>query len=207
MKFKELIQNADDAGATEIAFILDTRQHNTIKTFSPLYNKLQGPSLLSWNNSFFSENDLKGIISIGVGSKREDTTKIGRFGVGFNSVYHFTDAPQFISNNSDYVIFDPLCVHFADLEITNPGRRIKNIKKYFNQNNGSGLYNDVLSGFEVDGFKLDGSTMFRFPLRETHSSISTMTHTIKELEQIMKNFISSNDDILLFLKKVKYCFS
>lgn len=186
---------------------MDARQHNTVKTFSPLYNKLQGPSLLAWNNSVFTESDLEGLINLGVGSKREETAKIGHFGVGFNSVYHFTDAPQLISNFADYVIFDPLGSHFVDLEITNPGHRISDVRKYFEstKNDDKAVYSDVLMGFkvDVDGLELEGSTMFRLALRTNAGEISNVIHTINDMETIMKNFMDSNDDNLIFLKNVK----
>jgi sacsin len=107
--FKELIQNADDSGASQIAFILDSRRLSKSNTFGDGFAKLQGPALLCWNNSVFSENDLNGITNLGEGSKQKDVSKIGRFGVGFNSVYHLTDAPQFISNYQDYVIRSIVC--------------------------------------------------------------------------------------------------
>ena len=36
----------------------------------------------------------------------EDTSKVGRHGLGFNSAYHFTDVPSIVSGNS-LVFFDP----------------------------------------------------------------------------------------------------
>ena len=35
-----------------------------------------------------------------------DPTKTGQFGLGFNSVYHVTDTPMFVSG-ADFVVFDP----------------------------------------------------------------------------------------------------
>jgi len=218
-----LIQNADDAGATEIAFILDTRQLKTDKTFGDCFNKLQGPAILCWNNATFSDCDLKGITSLGMGSKRKDVAKIGRFGVGFNSVYHFTDAPQFISDFSDYVIFDPLCEHLEGLESTNPGMRIRNVKSFFkpkdnnekndvqsdeftnsdDDKNGDDDLSDVGSGFEIPGFNLKGCSMFRLALRGKPSEICRVTHPINSTKQLMKEFLNQDGDFLLFLKKVK----
>ena len=115
--FKELIQNADDARATEIKFILDTRNLKQEKTFGISFNDLQGPALCCWNNAIFEKQDLKGITSLGRGSKADEIQKCGRFGVGFNSVYHLTDAPQFISDFNEYCIFDPLCQFFPEIEV------------------------------------------------------------------------------------------
>ena len=38
---------------------------------------------------------------------------MGQFGLGFNSVYHITDVPTFISGN-DFVAFDPHETHLPD---------------------------------------------------------------------------------------------
>ena len=46
------------------------------------------------------------ISSIGRSRKRDDATTIGRYGLGFNVAYHFTDCVQFVSGE-DVVVFDP----------------------------------------------------------------------------------------------------
>ena len=63
--FTEMIQNADDAGASEIRFIIDSRQLSTSKIFDECYEPLQGPALCCWNNAIFTDADYKGIISLG----------------------------------------------------------------------------------------------------------------------------------------------
>ena len=47
--------------------------------------EFQGPSLLVYNDSIFSEEDFDSICSIGNSRKKTDVKKIGRFGLGFNS--------------------------------------------------------------------------------------------------------------------------
>ncbi|CAG09277.1 unnamed protein product [Tetraodon nigroviridis] len=71
---EELIQNADDADATKIVFIHDERS----------------PALYVYNNASFTEEDWEGIQLAGRSFKRNDPDKVGRFGIGFNSVYHIT---------------------------------------------------------------------------------------------------------------------
>ncbi len=66
----------------------------------------QGPALLSYNNAVFSPSDFKNISRIGQDSKLERPAATGRFGLGFNAVYHLTDVPSFASG--DYIVlFDP----------------------------------------------------------------------------------------------------
>ena len=63
--FTEMIQNADDAGASEIRFIIDSRQLSTRKIFDECYEPLQGPALCCWNDAIFTDADYKGIVSLG----------------------------------------------------------------------------------------------------------------------------------------------
>ena len=93
---QEMIQNADDAKATEVKFILDHRQ---LSTLSPslvgphaqgLLGRFQGPALLAYNDAAFSEKDWEGIQNLQQSGKAKDPFKVGKFGIGFNSVYHIT---------------------------------------------------------------------------------------------------------------------
>jgi hypothetical protein len=54
-----------------------------------------------YNDSSFSEADIKGIQCLGIGSKGDDPTKTGQYGVGFNAVYHLTDVPSFLTRGED----------------------------------------------------------------------------------------------------------
>jgi cytochrome b subunit of formate dehydrogenase len=45
---------------------------------------IQGPALLCYNNNIFKEKDFKSLMSLGDSVKREDVTKIGKYGIGFN---------------------------------------------------------------------------------------------------------------------------
>src|SRR5688572_16006560 len=66
----------------------------------------QGPAILIFNNAKFKESDFQSLMQIRVGGKQDDDTKIGKHGLGFNSCYHFTDVPSFISG--DFIAFlDP----------------------------------------------------------------------------------------------------
>ena len=66
-------------------------------------------ALLVYNDAIFSKTDFQSIQRIGDSLKRaeeESKAKIGRFGIGFNAVYHWTELPSFISLNY-LVLLDP----------------------------------------------------------------------------------------------------
>jgi sacsin len=77
---KELLQNADDAGATTVSFCLDHQQHGTDSLVYGRLAEWQGPALLAFNNAQFGEEDFESISRIGDSKKRGQTWKTGRFG-------------------------------------------------------------------------------------------------------------------------------
>ena len=85
-----MIQNADDAGAKKVQFFVDHREHRSASVLTPALEKFQGPALLSANDAMFSEQDWEGIQNLQQSTKANDPFKVGRFGIGFNSVYHLT---------------------------------------------------------------------------------------------------------------------
>ncbi len=87
---QEIIQNADDAGARTVRFYLDSRQHGTRSLVHPELARFQGPALLAYNDAKFEEDDWEGIQNLQRSGKKEDPMKVGKFGIGFNSVYHIT---------------------------------------------------------------------------------------------------------------------
>ncbi|XP_075241760.1 sacsin-like [Convolutriloba macropyga] len=104
---KELIQNADDAQATEACLLLDLRSHSSQNLINDTeLHQFQGPAILFWNNKPFQESDFGNLCEFGGETKLENRKKIGKFGLGFNSVYNLTDLPQFVSKSS-YCILDP----------------------------------------------------------------------------------------------------
>ncbi len=83
----ELLQNADDAVATEVQIVLKPElmlfKHNGCKHFNITPEDVE------------PVGDINSITGIGDSSKAEDTqNKIGKFGVGFKSVFQYTDTPE-----------------------------------------------------------------------------------------------------------------
>lgn len=83
----ELLQNAEDTGATNAAFELRS-------------------DCLSFehNGRPFSEADILGITDVGEGTKFEDVDTIGRFGVGFKAVFAYTESPRIWSPTYSFEI-------------------------------------------------------------------------------------------------------
>jgi sacsin len=75
----ELVQNADDAGASRAAFLLDARQHGTSSVLSPGMASWQGPALLAFNDAVFSPGDFAAIARIGQDGKMAQPAAIGRW--------------------------------------------------------------------------------------------------------------------------------
>ena len=50
----------------------------------------QGPALYAYNNARFTREDWRGIRLVCDSIKVEDPMKVGRFGLGFKSVFHMT---------------------------------------------------------------------------------------------------------------------
>ena len=165
---KELLQNADDAKATKMYVILDERKHNTERVLSEKWHELQGPALLVWNDSEFTEQDLEGIQKLGLGSKRPESETIGQYGIGFNAVYHLTDCPSFITGGNTLCILDPHCKYAPEADVEFPGERFDGLNTGFWDE-----FPDMKSSYLRSDLRgcpqeLSKGTLFRFPLRHLH---------------------------------------
>ena len=209
--FKELLQNADDAQATEVKFLIDWREHPKLSLFTDELASWQGPALIAYNNATFSDQDFEHICELAGETKMKDPLKTGRFGVGFCATYGLTDVPSFISRRF-FTMFDPHTTYLGDrVSAGEPGMRVDLVEnkedlavyedqfKPFN-----GLFGcNVFDLFE-DGFK---GTIFRFPFRtyDTANKSNICQDVIdedcvKKLIEALKNQASY---LLLFLKHVQ----
>lgn len=94
----ELLQNAEDAGATEVTFELEPHacyfEHN--------------------GDRHFNEVDIRAITGIHNSSKKNNPDRIGKFGVGFKSVFVYTETPIIYSRDYSFKILKlvmPQAVH------------------------------------------------------------------------------------------------
>ena len=180
---KELLQNADDARAKKIYFILDKRTHGKESLISENWQKLQGPALLVWNDSIFSEKDLQGIQKLGLGSKRSEAETIGQYGVGFNVVYHLTDCPSFITGGETLCIMDPHCQYVDGATESSPGEKFDNLDEGFWKR-----FSDMSSPFLKVGLdnnpeELQGGSLFRFPIRHSEELVRSSKISDKYLTE------------------------
>ena len=202
---KELVQNADDAKATEIQFIYDKRTLSHERVLQNNATEIQGPALCVYNNKYFSEEDFNGICKLGIGSKQDDPAKTGQYGIGFNAVYHLTDCPSFLSDDKILCILDPHCDYSPEATPDAPGGRYNNIDDDFKD-----IFSDTVSGYLgdfSDHFPLKESTMFRLPLRtdgqSKTSEISKLPVTDGDMMRLIKEFKKEAKKLLLFLNHVK----
>ena len=230
--FKEFIQNADDAGASEIAFVLDRRKFKDKKLLSqmPHWKKLQQmPSLLVFNNKKFSDADIRSITRLGRGGKQDTPATIGRFGIGFNVAYHITDCPVFVSHSEGgapehFCVFDPTLQYAPGSSKSHPGRRWELSKK---QGDLTTLFVDQMQPFSEETLELlsrtcqgsfpqlrsdnkweNGFVIFRLPLTREREVLPKKINkgykmTQVHLRQLMDDFVDEAGQMLLFLNCVR----
>lgn len=86
----ELLQNAEDAKATSVSF------------------KLYPDKLVFEHNGskLFNLNDIDSITNYGDSTKKENGNSIGKFGIGFKSVFEYTNSPEIHSGDYNFAIED-----------------------------------------------------------------------------------------------------
>ena len=213
---KELIQNADDAGATEVKLLYDERANEDARNrlIDDGMREWQGPALWAYNDATFSDADFENITKLNGGTKEMDSEKIGRFGLGFNAVYNLTDVPSFMSRNN-LVIFDPHTIHLGrairdkskpglKFDVTKPKfrRTLKRLQSQFKPYNG--IFGCDLSP-ESNCLCFDG-TLFRFPLRNrsqaVRSEIKNLHYDDAQMKELLQILVHGSESLLLFTQNV-----
>ena len=197
---KELLQNADDAGATELNILYDARHHSTSNLFFQDMDKAHGPALVVHNNAMFTDEDFANITKLAGRTKADKPLKIGKFGVGFCSVYHITDVPSFVSRDYLY-IFDPSLKHLgkAVKDQSQPGKRIKFTSHHLARSQQLSPYINL---FDFHPSQQYSGTMFRFPFREFSSEISGVLYNEHTVDDLKKGLVKEGSKLLLFLKNI-----
>jgi len=207
--FKSLLQNADDAKASEVHFVWDWRSFGRQSLMSPEMGRWQGPCLWAHNNASFSPQDFENITQLGAVKSTSRKAQIGRFGLGFNSVYSLTDLPSILSD--DVVLFlDPHVHHLKAMGASpaKPGIKLRFLKI------------DVLDKFRdqfepyhgMFGCDLNSSTRYqgtliRMPFRTPEAAkASEISKTLVSQESAMaflRAFRDAAAECLVFLQHVQ----
>ena len=114
-------------------------------------------------------------------------------GVGFNSIYHITDSPSFITEDN-YVILDPHEWYFDG------GVQFDFVKQKLAEE-----YPDQFAPFRIPCDRPFKGTIFRYPLRNsTESDISEKPYLPEEILDMFHKFYESEGiNCLLFLKYIE----
>ncbi|XP_021351749.1 sacsin-like [Mizuhopecten yessoensis] len=202
---KELIQNAEDAGASEVKILFDDRDINQEacnEKKKPFNKYFKGPALFFHNNAIFSDPDWKGIKMLYSSVKELDPLKVGRFGLGFKSVFHITDYPMVVSGKKLLVInpyttySDKVCTSFLLKGLSRyKGMDMEAFSDAFDDIFGFG--EETLSSGEYKG------TLFRFPLRQVGTELSGNLYDQEKIETLFDSFTTEAPMTLLFLKNLE----
>jgi hypothetical protein len=103
----ELLQNAEDAGASCVAFELSSDRLEVEHDGRP-----------------FDEEDVAGICGLVEGRKSDDRTQIGKFGIGFKSVYAYTRSPEVHSGEEHFRIEDYVRPCWVEARRVDEGRTL-----------------------------------------------------------------------------------
>ena len=200
--FLELIQNSDDAGAKQVKILFDYTSHPCSSVLHKNMERVHGPALYVFNDSKFTDQDFASILKLSSGNKLNDTAKIGRFGVGFNAVYNFTDCPSFVSDRL-VQIFDPLREYIGPLSrdsgirlrFTDDEAAISTFRDQFR------VYQDI---FECDILNHNPYeyTLFRLPFRINPSQLSDKVFKPDAIAKLQASILQELPLLLLFLQNV-----
>lgn len=167
---------------------------------------LSGPALICRNNAIFTETDFESLQSLGGSLKKGNLTKIGKFGIGINSVYHLCDRFGFVSADS-MCMLDPqgTCLSSGDSvcrgrrwklqDIINDDKKCRDLALFDIPSNTGAFVNE---------------TIFRFPLRTCkeaeNSELSENAVDLPMIAALFKQFFAEEEasaKSLMFLNNVR----
>ncbi|MGD9678341.1 MAG: sacsin N-terminal ATP-binding-like domain-containing protein, partial [Vulcanibacillus sp.] len=168
----ELLQNAEDARATKVVF-------EYYKEKLVFYH----------NGKPFDENDVKGVSSMLMGTKDLNSAQtIGKFGMGFKSVYKYTYQPEIYSDNEAFRIENYL-LPVVIINRWNYNKEKKSLVYPLNsRNNFSPFIND----------KHLTKIIIPFAKKDVNANIVNVKG-----DDVLKKLQDLNGEILLFLKYIK----
>lgn len=187
----EFFQNTDDFGASKLEFFLFDEAYDKEEVVDQRSGALQGPALYICSSKPLKDEDIKQMQRIGRSAKNLDFASTGRFGIGMNVMYRYSDCPQLLANGS---------LHFFDLMrkfvARNDGKRgrqfkIEKLEEFFP---------DSIAPFE--GLMDQYPVVFRLPLRTCKSELGEGVE-LSSVQDDLRIADSQAPTMLLFAKWIK----
>ena len=175
----ELIQNADDAQATKIRFDI---KHEEIR--------------VSHNGRDFSVEDVKSITVFNNSTKKDEESKIGKYGIGFKSVFNITTKPKIHSGEFNFEIGDDMRVRILESQKNNGTIFVLPLDK-------ETPASEIIE--KINQFAPE-SLLFLSHVKEIKFSLAgkDQTYRVKELPSSRKSISSQDDETTyLFFKEGK----
>ena len=203
----ELLQNADDALASEVTILLDHTslifKHNGSVQFS----------VTDVENKAKTQGHINSITGIGDSTKgdKESTNKIGKFGIGFKSVFQYTDAPEVYDDHFHFRIVNYIVPERISAD--HPKRDDGETLFLIPFKNPQAAYKEISAKLKV----LANCTLFLHNLsrirwknletKESKQFSKTITETFKSTRDILLEKLSLADydkhrDVLMFSRNV-----
>ena len=112
-----------------------------------------------------------------------------QFSIGFNSVYHLTDLPSFVSRRF-VTFFDPHCAFLPRVSAANPGKRVDFLSSPILRSHPDQFLPYCAFGCDME--KEFAGTLFRFPLRTAQqaatSKLSRAAYGPQQMLALLREF-------------------
>ena len=187
----EFFQNADDHGAASLTFVLCDQQHPDEKIVDRRCKALQGPALYICSDKVLTDEDIRLMQRVGRSSKRWDFRSTGRFGIGLNVMYKYSDCPQLLANGY---------LHFFDLSRCFVARAGQRRGKRYKVKSLKDRFPDTLAPFE--GQFQEHAVVFRLPLRVERSELAEKC-SYGDVERDLRPVAEAADSMLFFAQSIK----
>jgi len=194
----EGLQNAEDAGASKFAFMLDLRRH-AVPVLDPSLQGFAGPAfVLADDGRGFAGREWESLQNLHASKKRDSPSDIGSFGMGTRSYFHYSDIVLVASQNM-FVGLDPLEIAGEE------GGWMLDVTKEADEAGQKGVAMLELPHFDVR----TGGSIFRLPLRRDEHPVPAAGRFGKEISEarareMLEDFAKqlAGGEMLLFLTHV-----
>lgn len=178
----ELLQNAEDVFATSVTF------------------KLESDKLIFEHNGSrkFDLNDIDSITNIGNSKKKDEGNPIGKFGIGFKSVFEYTASPEIHSGDYHFKIEDLVVPKVIPAPINIDKEKTVMVLPFNGERHAQKCYDEI--NFSLTA--LEGEVLlFLRNIKEVNCIIGTKALTLKRIDSYAENNCPNN--VCQILKKNK----